>query len=69
LAAAEVEENLLRQLSMQTLLQDVRCGLGTPAKNPVKLRGRTQLETEAASWQRLAEAVGLILQMSEGGAE
>jgi PadR family transcriptional regulator, regulatory protein PadR len=32
-------------------------------------RGRAQLETEAASWQRLAEAVGLILKMSEGGAE
>ena len=31
--------------------------------------GRAQLETEAASWQRLTEAVGLILRMSEGGAE
>jgi PadR family transcriptional regulator PadR len=32
-------------------------------------KGRAQLETEAASWQRLTEAVGLILQMSEGRAE
>jgi PadR family transcriptional regulator PadR len=32
-------------------------------------KGRSQLETEAASWLRLTEAVGLILGMSEGGAE
>src|SRR5205807_3519059 len=32
-------------------------------------KGRKQLETETASWGRLAEAVGLILKMSEGGAE
>ena len=32
-------------------------------------QGRAQLETETASWQRLAEAVGLILQIAEGGAE
>jgi PadR family transcriptional regulator PadR len=32
-------------------------------------KGRTQLETGAASWQRLIEAVGLILRMSEGGAK
>ena len=32
-------------------------------------KGRAQLETEAASWQRLTEAVGLILQLSTGGAE
>lgn len=31
--------------------------------------GQAQLETEAASWQRLTEAVALILRMSEGGAE
>src|SRR5947207_9251927 len=31
-------------------------------------KGRTQLETEAASWARLTEAVGLILRLSEGGA-
>ncbi|HLW78876.1 MAG TPA: PadR family transcriptional regulator [Terriglobia bacterium] len=31
--------------------------------------GRSQLETEAASWERLAEAVGLILRMSEGGGQ
>ena len=30
-------------------------------------KGRAQLETEAASWQRLTEAVGLILRLSEGG--
>ena len=32
-------------------------------------KGRAQLESEAASWHRLAEAVGLILRLSEGGAE
>ncbi len=28
-------------------------------------KGRAQLETEAASWQRLTEAIGLILRLSE----
>src|SRR5690242_11646067 len=32
-------------------------------------KGRSQLDTETANWRRLAEAVGLILKMSEGGAE
>src|SRR3981189_287208 len=32
-------------------------------------KGRAQLEKEAASWQRLTEAVSLILKMSEGGAQ
>jgi len=32
-------------------------------------KGRAQLERETASWQRLTEAVGLILKMSEGGAQ
>jgi PadR family transcriptional regulator, regulatory protein PadR len=32
-------------------------------------KGRAHLETEAASWERLIEAVGLILRMSEGGAK
>ena len=32
-------------------------------------KGRTQLETEAASWQRLIEAIGLVLQLSEGSAK
>ena len=32
-------------------------------------KGRSQLETEAASWQRLAEAVGLVLRLSEGGTQ
>jgi PadR family transcriptional regulator, regulatory protein PadR len=32
-------------------------------------KGRAQLETETESWRRLAEAVGLILKMSERGAE
>jgi transcriptional regulator len=32
-------------------------------------KGRQSLDAEAASWQRLTEAVGLILDMSEGGAE
>src|ERR1700690_972450 len=32
-------------------------------------KGRAQLEAEAASWRRLTEAVGLILKMSEGGAQ
>lgn len=31
-------------------------------------KGRKQLEAEAASWQRLIEAVGLILAMGDGGA-
>ena len=30
-------------------------------------KGRAQLETEAVSWQRLTEAVSLILGMAEGG--
>jgi PadR family transcriptional regulator PadR len=30
-------------------------------------KGRTQLETETASWKRLADAVGLILRLTEGG--
>jgi PadR family transcriptional regulator PadR len=33
------------------------------------LKGRTQLETETESWRRLSVAVGLILKLSEGGAE
>jgi PadR family transcriptional regulator PadR len=32
-------------------------------------KGRGQLEAETASWRRLTEAVGLILRLSEGGAE
>jgi transcriptional regulator len=32
-------------------------------------KGRRQLETEAAGWQRLAEAVGLILGIADGGAQ
>lgn len=32
-------------------------------------KGRTHLERETAGWQRLTEAVGLILRMSEGGAK
>ena len=32
-------------------------------------KGRTQLEAETESWRRLAEAVGLVLKMSAGGAE
>lgn len=32
-------------------------------------KGRAQLNTESAGWQRLTEAVGLILALSEGGAE
>ena len=31
-------------------------------------KGRAHLESETASWRRLAEAVGLILEMPEGGA-
>jgi PadR family transcriptional regulator, regulatory protein PadR len=31
--------------------------------------GRARLESEVAGWQRLADAVSLILTMSEGGAE
>jgi transcriptional regulator len=29
-------------------------------------KGRTQLEAEAAGWERLAQAVGLILRLNEG---
>jgi transcriptional regulator len=32
-------------------------------------KGRSQLETESASWSRLTEAVGLILKISEGSAQ
>src|SRR5256885_11387985 len=32
-------------------------------------KGRKQLELEAASWQRLIEAVGHILAMANGGAQ
>jgi PadR family transcriptional regulator, regulatory protein PadR len=32
-------------------------------------KGRTQLEAETESWRRLAQAVGLVLKLSEGGAE
>jgi PadR family transcriptional regulator PadR len=32
-------------------------------------KGRAQLEKEAASWERLTTAVGLILRLSEGGAK
>ena len=32
-------------------------------------RGRAMLDAETASWRRLTEAVGLILRLSEGGAE
>ena len=32
-------------------------------------KGRARLEEETASWQRLTQAVGLILRMQEGGAE
>jgi PadR family transcriptional regulator PadR len=31
--------------------------------------GRRELETEAASWQRLIEAIGLILGIADGGAQ
>ena len=32
-------------------------------------KGRAQLETDTASWKRLAEAVSLVLRLSEEGAE
>lgn len=32
-------------------------------------KGRAQLEAESESWRRLANAIGLILRLSEGGAE
>lgn len=32
-------------------------------------KGRAQFDTEASSWRRLTEAVGLILTMSEAAAE
>ena len=34
----------------------------------VTRKGQAQLEAETAGWQRLAQAVSLILKMSEGGA-
>ena len=32
-------------------------------------KGRSQLDAESAGWQKLTEAVSLILALSEGGAE
>jgi transcriptional regulator len=32
-------------------------------------KGRAHLDSESASWQRLTEAIRLILRLSEGGAE
>ena len=32
-------------------------------------KGRAQLETETATWERLTTAVSLVLKLSEGGAE
>lgn len=32
-------------------------------------KGRAQLDAQTAGWQRLTEAVGLILRMSEGGTQ
>lgn len=32
-------------------------------------KGRAQLESETANWRRLAQAVGLVLKLSEGGVE
>ena len=32
-------------------------------------KGRKQLEAEAASWERLIEAIGLILGMADGGTQ
>src|ERR1700729_1385643 len=32
-------------------------------------KGKTQLETETASWERLVKAIGLVLTMSPGAAE
>jgi len=32
-------------------------------------KGRARLEAQSASWRRLAEAVGLILSLAEGGAQ
>lgn len=32
-------------------------------------KGRAQLESETASWQRVAEVVGLVLKLAEGGSK
>src|SRR5262250_2281552 len=32
-------------------------------------KGRERLEAETASWQRLAKAIALVLEMAEGGAQ
>jgi transcriptional regulator len=43
---------------------------GREAKfNRLTRKGRAQLESEAASWERLTQAIGLILGLSDGGAE
>jgi transcriptional regulator len=43
---------------------------GRPAKfYRLTRKGRAQLEADAASWQRLSDAVGLILRLSEEGAK
>lgn len=45
-------------------------GTGREAKfYSLTRKGRRHLESEAAGWQRLTEAVGLILGMAEGGAQ
>jgi len=32
-------------------------------------KGRSQLEAETASWQRLADVVGLVLKLADGGSK
>ena len=32
-------------------------------------KGKVQLKTDTASWQRLVDAIGLVLTLSEGGAK
>src|ERR1700688_3307598 len=60
----------LHRLEHRGLLDAVRkeTGSGREAKfYRLTKKGRTQLEAETASWQRLTEAVSLILSLSEGG--
>ena len=45
-------------------------GTGREAKfYRLTAKGKAQLETETASWRRLADAVGLVLDLSAGGAK
>jgi len=50
-----------------SILTPIINGTGPRCLNQGSLYPALQLATEAAGWQRLTEAIGLILRMSEGG--